>query len=460
MLRAVSTLVCFLGAAQDPAPPVPESPPHILLLVADDLGWNGVGYHGGPVPTPHIDSLAQSGARLEHFYAQALCSPSRAALLTGRYPIRYGLQTGVLRPWAELGLDLDERLLPEALQELGYETSIAGKWHLGHYTKDHLPMQRGFEHQYGCFTGSIEPMQHTRMGTLDWARNQKPLRERGYVTERIADEVVRRIEERDPERSLFLYVPFTAPHTPHFVPPKERARFRHLEPKSLRQYAGVVGCLDDAIGRILAALDEQGLRDETLILFLSDNGAEIDGGDRERNAPLRDGKGELYEGGVRVPAVVSWPGRIEPGRVVDTPLHLVDLFPTLVGLAGGDVSEAGALDGIDAWPVLRGDDTVPRTLLLNVNGRTGAVRRGRWKLLRTKDGPTQRLELYDVVEDPGETRDLAKEQPDRVQELSAALQAFEAESVPAIFGKDEKPSGFQPPSFWGRMFARGEASRD
>src|SRR5947207_12709978 len=209
ILLAIVFAMCLptLAFAQD-------KKPNILFLLIDDLGYTDVGFNGGDIKTPNIDKLAQSGAKLSAFYVQPVCSPTRAALMTGRYPMRHGLQVGVVRPWAQYGLPLEERTLAQALKEAGYETAICGKWHLGHFQRAYLPTQRGFDHQYGHYNGAIDYFTHLREGGFDWHRDDRINRDEGYSTHLIAREAVRLIQEQG-KKPLFLYVPFNAPHAPH-----------------------------------------------------------------------------------------------------------------------------------------------------------------------------------------------------------------------------------------------------
>src|SRR5205823_3781658 len=245
--------------------------PNIVFLLADDLGSHDVGWRGGEIKTPHLDKLARSGARLEQFYVQPVCSPTRAALMTGRYPLRHGLQVGVVRPWAQYGLPLEERTLPEALRDAGYETAICGKWHLGHFRPEYLPTRRGFDHQYGHYNGALDYFTPVRDGGFDWHRDDTECRDEGYTTHLLAKEALRLIRGRDKAKPLFLYVPFNAVHAPHQVPESYKAPYASL-PEPRRTYAGMVAAMDEAIGQIAAALDETGIRKDTLIVFASDNG--------------------------------------------------------------------------------------------------------------------------------------------------------------------------------------------
>ncbi len=347
MKRIVLAVLALCGLIAHPVEAADAQRPNFIYLLADDLGYTDVGWHGDEIRTPHLDALANGGAKLEQFYVQPVCSPTRAALMTGRYPMRHGLQVGVVRPWAQYGLPLEERTLPAALKEAGYETAIAGKWHLGHFRPEYLPTRRGFDHQYGHYNGALDYFTHIRDGGFDWHRDDKVSRDEGYSTVLLGDEAVQRIRERDKSKPFFLYVPFNAVHTPLQALEKDLARYAHIKAEKRRTYCAMMSCLDDQVGRIVQALDDEKIRDNTLILFSSDNGGPIGSG--ATNGTLRAGKGTLYEGGVRVCALANWPGRIAAGTVVNEPLHAVDVFPTLVSLAGGTLDQKLPLDGRNAW---------------------------------------------------------------------------------------------------------------
>ncbi|MHC4974560.1 MAG: arylsulfatase B [Planctomycetota bacterium] len=430
-------LTAAAAFAGDPAPR-----PHVVILLADDLGWNDVGYHGGSIPTPNIDRLAGSGVRLERFYVQPVCSPTRAALLTGRYPIRYGLQVGVVKPWANYGLPLEERTLAQGLKQAGYFTAITGKWHLGLLTPEYLPTRRGFDHQYGHYCGALDYFTHKRGEGLDWHRNDEALVEEGYTTELIRNEAVRLIKNHDPKRPMFLYVPFNAVHTPLQAPERYIKRFRDIATRKRRRYAAMVACMDDAIGAILAALDQQGMRQKTLVFFCSDNGGARAASD---NTPLRGRKGTLYEGGVRVPAVMAWPGELAPAAV-EAPLHIVDLYPTLLRLAGAPRKQPLKLDGVDVWDALKGDGKWPRREILhNLEPKRAALRVGDFKLVRTGE----KIELFNLAEDPNEANDLAEPNPKKVKELLTRLALYEQAAVAPKHSKGKKPRDFKAPEVWG-----------
>jgi len=454
----LAILVCACGA-RDPG--IADRRPNILFILADDLGWGDVGFHGSEIETPNIDALAESGVRLEHFYVQPVCSPTRAALLTGRYPMRQGLQVDVIRPWAEYGLPLGERTLPEALREAGYETAIYGKWHLGHARRAYLPTQRGFDRQYGHYLGAIDYFTHRHAGGHDWHRDDQPSFDAGYSTFLLAQEASRAIRDHDSKRPLFIYLPFNAVHTPLQVPPSYVGRYPHLK-KPRRTYAGMVTAMDEAIGRILDALDRTGRARSTLIVFASDNGG-FAPDVISSNRPYRAGKGTLYEGGVRVPAVVAWNGHIEAGTVVTEALHVVDWYPTLLKLAGARLDQALPLDGRDAWPTItQGSPSPHEEILLNAAPDSGAIVVDPWKLVlggqhrdaeepSTAGAPREaregEIELFDLSTDPSEQENLASDHPEKLRELLARYRRLAEQAVASR--NRPKPPGFRSPAVWG-----------
>jgi arylsulfatase A-like enzyme len=370
--------------------------------------------------------------------------------------MRLGLQCGVVRPWAEHGLPLDETTLPQMLGQVDYATAIVGKWHLGHIASDYLPTRRGFDRQYGHYNGALDYFTHIRDGGHDWHRDDLPNRDEGYTTDLIGREAVRIIAEHDKSRPLFLYVPFNAPHTPLQAPQSYIEKYAHMHDRNRRVYAAMVDCMDVAIGEILAALDDNEFAPEnTLIFFCSDNGGIPRLGS---NRELRAGKGTLYEGGVRVPAVMVWKGRLQPGSVVDQPLHIVDLYPTLLKLAGVTLRQQTPLDGKDAWPTISAARPTPHEFILhNVTPYHGAIRLGDWKLVRngrvsanaTKVEGDDVVELFNIATDPSEKQDLSQDHPDVVQRLKAKLDQLAAEAVPANIPPNRAPRDFRVPKIWG-----------
>jgi arylsulfatase A-like enzyme len=420
-----------------------ENAPNIVYIVADDLGWKDVGYHGSDIRTPNIDKLAQEGARLEQFYAQPMCTPTRAALMTGRYPFRYGLQTLVIPSDFTYGLPTDEWLLPQALKEAGYQTAIIGKWHLGHGDPKYWPRQRGFDYQYGPMIGELDYFTHEQHGVLDWYLNNKPVKEKGYTTTLLGNAAVKLIDEHNTAVPLYLYLTFNAPHTPYQATQEYLDQYKNIADPSRRAYAGSITAMDDQIGRVVDALTKKGMRENTIIVFQSDNGGTRNAmfageGDMSKvvipcdNGPYREGKGSLYEGGTRVPALMNWPGHIKPGTIVDGMMHVVDTYPTLLGLAGGHLGKNKPLDGMDMWPTIGEGKPSPRTeVIYNIEPFRAGVREGDWKLIWRAPLPAA-LELYNIAQDPSEKNNLAAENPDKVAELQKRaneLAAVEAKPI-------------------------------
>ena len=448
ILLAAAIALCAPASVQ-----ADDKRPNIIFIMADDLGNADLGYRGGQVMTPNIDKLAQGGVRLEGFYGQQVCTPSRAALMTGRYPMRYGLQTLVIFPSHTYGLPTDERTLPQALKEAGYKTLMTGKWHLGHADRKFWPQNRGFDYFYGNVLGEVEYFTHDRGGVIDWQRNGTFLNEKGYYTTLIGDEAVKLIDQQDGKQPFFLYFASLAPHAPYQAPQEYVDRYKSIADKQRRTYSGMITALDDQIGRIVAELDKKGLRDNTIILFASDNGGATSGlfaqgakSNEERaheeggveqgakapasNAPFKGGKGGLHEGGVRVPAFVNWPAKLKP-RVVDAPLHMVDVMPTLLALTGAKGSPDHPFDGKDMWKTISEGAPSPNDdVLIDVEAFRGAIRKGDWKLIKIALLPGK-TELFDLARDPGETTNVAEQNPDVARDLEARLLAYAKQQKPS-----------------------------
>lgn len=426
-----------------------EPKPNIVHIVADDLGWKDVGFNGcTDIKTPNLDALAAGGAKFSQFYVQPMCTPTRAALLTGRYPFRYGLQTMVIPSVSAYGLDTEEFLMPQCLKEAGYKTAIIGKWHLGHADKKYWPRQRGFDYQYGAMIGELDYFTHDEHGVLDWFRDNEPVREEGYTTTLIGKDAARLIEGHDTRTPLYLYVAFNAPHTPYQAPKEYIDRYTDIKDETRRTYAGMVACLDDEIGRIVAALDRKQMRGNTLILFHSDNGGNRDArlagvmADMSKvtipcdNGPYRAGKGTTYEGGTRVCALANWPGHIKP-QTVDGMIHAVDLYPTLAALAGASTSRSKPLDGVNVWGTIAQGKASPRSeIIYNIEPFRGAIRQGDWKLVWRTTLP-QSVELFNIAEDPSERNDVAAANPERVLALQQRLNALAKDAAKSLFLVDQ-----------------------
>ena len=411
--------------------------PHVLIIVADDLGWGDVGYHGGSVQTPQIDALAAASVQLERFYTAPICTAARVGLMTGRAPELLGAVYGVIRPDDDFGLPADATTLGELFQNAGYETAMIGKWHLGHRERRFEPRQRGFEHSYGTLLGGVDYYTHrgrSRRADLpaervQWHRNGIALAERGYATQLIADEARRIIANRDPHRPLFLYVPFTAPHVPLQAPVELVRRYGEaFTDDARRKHAAMVDAMDRAIGSVIAELAKRGLYEDTLILFLSDNGANPAHGS---NGPLRAGKSTAFEGGVRVPALLKLPRGDLGGQRFAGFVRTTDVWPTLAAIVGDESDRVERLEGVDLLPWIRGTAEAPAERDFYFFGPFGETRdemtfgllRGDWKLLVRADWHScaLRTRLFSILDDPGELHDHSAARPQLVAELRAAL---------------------------------------
>lgn len=438
LLRRVTTLatsaVVILVAHTVPMQRVKAdhaSRPNIVFILADDLGWADIGYHDSDIHTPHLDALASNGVRLHRHSVCPTCSPTRVALLSGRFPSRFG----VLNPLgATTKMRGDDALLTQGLRALGYRTHISGKWHLGE-TPEHRPLQYGFNTSYGYLRGQIDPYTHRyKFGDhVTWHRNDEFIDEPGHVTDLITDEAIRVIESAD--GPFFLYVAHHSPHYPLNEPPQWITPYeKSIDDVWRRHFAAAVTHLDDGVRQIVEALDRAGQRSNTLIVFSSDNGGQQSWSKPEKeyngrypahttlgnNQPLRGWKTDLYEGGIRVPAFVNWPGHVPAGVVFDRPTHVVDWLPTLIRAAGGDPADHPTAEGIDLWDAVRGQtDELPSRVMYWKTPSASAVRQGDWKLIHHRSG--DRNELFDLNADPLEQTDLAGQQPERVRELTALL---------------------------------------
>jgi arylsulfatase A-like enzyme len=419
-----------------------EERPNIVYILADDLGWKDVGFHGGSIRTPYLDRLAASGAVLNALYAQPFSTQTRAALMTGRYPMRYGLQTMSILPSSRFGLPLEERTLGQALKQVGYTTAFIGKWQLGHAQPEFWPTRRGFDYFYGTLNGQVGAALK-KSTQSDWRRNEQPLREDGYVTQLLAKDAVRVIERHDSAQPLLLLLSFTAPAAPYGAPKEFLEPYRQLPEASQRNYAGAVSALDHAVGEVVAALERRQMLDNTLIVFQSDNGGALptkyptgDGDVQDfaaDNGIYREGKGSLYEGGVRVVALASWPGKIKPGSTVVQFLHVSDMYATILKLVGAALEQPKKLDGMDVWPVIAGGQLSPRKqVLINVEDFLGAIRIGEWKLVVYAALPA-RVELFNIANDPEEQENVAGRYPERVKEMTAALTDYAYDMAPSKY---------------------------
>lgn len=457
MFKRRIAAACLLGLIACAAA---AQPPHIVYILADDLGWKDVGFHGGGAKTPNLDKLAREGVRLEKFYTLPWSTPTRAALMTGRYPMRYGLQTLSLLPWSQYGLPVEEKTLAQMLRTAGYRTAMLGKWQLGHHSRDLWPTRRGFDYFYGSFNGEVDYFRRTnRGGEPDWHRNEQKVAEAGYSTTLLGRDAARLIAGYDPGQPLFLYLSFQAPQSPLQAPKEYLDLYKDVGDENRRTYYAMISALDDAVGTVAAALQRKNMTGNTLIVFHSDNGGALPNkyptGDGDvikhaaDNGPYADGKGGMHEGSLRVVAFATWPGTIAPGIVTER-IHVTDMFPTLAAVAGVVPDQKRPLDGINQWDTIASGKPGPRKeVLLNMEDSRGALLRDTWKLIVYSRLPV-RYELYNIQDDPSEEDNRAEREPQRVQEMLARFNELAWEMAPSLYLEDaQKPRKFPTPIFFG-----------
>jgi arylsulfatase A-like enzyme len=432
-LAPLAAVVCVLCLS--PGRSHAEEKPNIVLIMADDLGYGDVGWLGGPYKTPHLDKLAKASVRLTQHYSLPVCSPTRSALLSGRFNSRFACTT----PTNSRVFPFDTTTLASGLKSVGYETALIGKWHLGS-RPEWGPQKYGFDHSYGSLAGGVTAYSHLYKSgpfAVTWHRNGKLIEEEGHVTDLLTREAVRFIEKKR-SGPFFLYVPYTAVHLPIDEPKEWLALYQGQSDLGVRQYGACVSHLDDGVGKILAALDRAGVRDKTIVVFLSDNGGSTGTQNNDtryagthpsfripaRNGILRGKKGAVYEGGIRTPGLVSWPGHLE-ARDEPSPVHVADWFPTFASLAGYHANKDLKWDGSNRWPVFTGKvKPEPRVLYwLGPGGRSLALRKGDLVLIRQRG---KQDELYDLSVDPGQKDDLAGKRAETVKELADLLKQVSA----------------------------------
>ncbi|NWV71132.1 ARSI Arylsulfatase, partial [Malurus elegans] len=466
-------------------PPTFTRPPHIIFILTDDQGYHDVGYHGSDIQTPTLDRLAAEGVKLENYYIQPICTPSRSQLITGRYQIHTGLQHSIIRPRQPNCLPLDQVTLPQKLQEAGYSTHMVGKWHLGFYKKECLPTRRGFDTFLGSLTGNVDYYTYDNCDgpgvcgydlhegeDVAWDQSGK------YSTFLYAQRVSKILASHSPKEPIFIYVAFQAVHTPLQSPKEYIYRYRSMGNVARRKYAAMVTCMDEAVKNITWALKKYGYYDNSVIVFSTDNGGQTFSGGS--NWPLRGRKGTYWEGGVRGIGFVHSPLIKRKRRTSWALVHITDWYPTLVSLAGGNLSNVQGLDGYNVWPAISEGKESPRTEILhNIDplynhakygsledgfgiwntAVQASIRVGEWKLLtgdpgysdwippqtltnfpgswwnleRLTDGPRKSVWLFNITADPYERYDLSEQRPDVVRTLLTRLVHYNRTAIPVRY---------------------------
>ncbi|MDZ4850060.1 MAG: sulfatase [Pirellulaceae bacterium] len=435
------TTVVLVGLPMRDA--VAARPPNVIVILADDLGYSDLGCQGGKLyKTPHIDSLAEHGVRCTSGYTSGcVCAPTRSGLMTGRYQQRFGFEfnpapmTQAAGEAAYFGLPVSETTLADMLRGAGYKTGMVGKWHLGQEPQL-VPTRRGFDDFFGFLEGAHnfiynaqyddDPREVIVMQRAIF-RGTQVVREKEYLTDAFAREAVEFVD-RNQKQPFFLYLPFNAVHSPLQAPPKYLERVAGIGDRQRELYAAVLTAMDDAIGRVLDKLRELKIEEETLIFFLSDNGGAPWPYNATNNLPLNGKKGQLVEGGMRVPFLVQWRGKLPEGKTYDEPVSSLDIFSTSVAAVGATLPTDRIIDGVNLLPYLQGKNTTPpHDALYWRYGDDRAMRRGQWKLIKTKDYPAQ---LYNLSKDIGETTDLSQKETWLVNELETQLKRWDAELIP------------------------------
>lgn len=424
-----AAIVLFFLSGLSPfgQPPLASRKPNIVLILADDMGYGDIGSNGvKDIRTPHLDRLAREGVRLTACYSNGpVCTPTRAALMTGRWQQRVGLEWAITPADQEAGLPVSETSLARMLKDAGYRTAQFGKWHLG-AKPEFNPIGHGFDEFFGILGGNVDMNSHrNRLGTPDLYEKTAPVEQAGYLTDLITDRAIRYIEQNGPQSPFFLYVPYNAVHWP-FQPPGNPADVRTQETwlsGTRNDYARMLERMDEGIGRIIQALDRGRLAKDTLVIFTNDNGGER----LSRNAPFFHHKETVWEGGIRVPCLLRWPGQLPAGKTSEQVAITMDLTATILAATGTQPPVGRTPDGINLLPILTGRQPItPRTLFWRIdrqNRKQKAVRQGDWKYLW--DGGIEML--FDLKRDPGEHNNLSYQQQQVVKEARARLEQWEKE---------------------------------
>jgi arylsulfatase A-like enzyme len=446
-----AVLAAFLGVTLSRA----AEKPNVVVIVGDDMGYADIGVHGcTDIPTPNLDALAASGVRCTNGYVSGpYCSPTRAGLLTGRYQTRFGHEFNPgpgpadKRTEADFrgaGLSVSEKTIADWLKEAGYRTALVGKWHLGNENKFH-PVRRGFDEYFG-FLGGAHPYFPGQGAPI--FRGENKVEESEYLTDAFGREAVAFLDRQTADNSFFLCLTFNAVHTPMDADDARLKKFQHIQNKKRRTYAAMMSAMDDAIGAVMAKLAAKGFDENTLVFFISDNGGPtistttVNG---SINAPLRGSKRTTLEGGIRVPFLVKWTGKLPAGAIYKRPVIQLDILPTVLAAAGIEPGEDAKVEGVDLLPYFQGDNnSTPHEALYWRFGPQMAIRQGDWKLVKydpkvdEAPGKVTEAKLYNLANDLGEKKNLIDEEPEKAKELQAAWDEWNKSNVPAAWGGDAK----------------------
>ncbi|XP_070551873.1 arylsulfatase B-like [Ptychodera flava] len=475
LLKAYVALLCLQYHSCDN-----PKRPHILFILADDLGWNDIGYNNGVVKSPTIDDLASRGVIFTQSYALPSCAPSRASLMTGYYAHRIGFQHQIPLKNRPTGLPLHLTLLSEKLKEQGYATYIVGKWHLGSCKEAYTPNRRGFDHFYGFYSAYEDYFRHTlEHGYLDLREDFTPDRSQDgvYSTYLFSNKVIEYVKNHDKKTPMFMYFALQSVHGPIQAPQKYLDMYLHINHTGRRIKLAMVTAMDDAVAAVVEAFKEYGFWEDTLLIFMSDNGGSANFDSYGSNWPLRGSKQTLWEGGTRVVTLVHGKMLEKTGYENDQLIHIVDWYPTLVNLVGGETDPD--MDGLDVWNTISKGDPSPRTeFVYNFDPMKRiphrAIRVGDYKLIHghagspndwipppengcTRDYTNRRITghytmLFNIRDDPTERIDLSAEMPEKVDEMMARLRELEEEAVPAIDLPSMKESS---PKYFGNVYSPG-----
>ena len=402
--------------------------PNVLFILSDDQGYADVGFHEGIAQTPNLDQLKRQGMELRRHYTQPQCGPTRSALMSGRYPYRTAMHAGNVCPNSTWGLPAETYTMAEMFKDAGYQTALIGKWHLGHHYESLMPENQGFDYFYGFYLGEVHSyFTHDYFGAHALHSQRKPVHTEGYMTDLFTEEAIKVIENKADDQPLFLYLSYNAPHDPLEAKPEDEAKYPKVIYQHRKTYLAMIDCMDQGIGRVLQALEDKGIHDNTLIVFTSDNGGVFAREQFAHNTPLRHGKGSSYEGAIRTPTLAVWAGRIEPGSVSDELVYVADWYQTFMELAGGKLpDDAPELDSFDVLPVLKGQEG-QRTEIAMISHQAHALVTKEWVAVQmgpdtidpavrkqlSSDPAALGGELYNIEDEIWQRTDLAAKEPER-----------------------------------------------